>query len=373
MAFDLLRRHYRTSPVMASPTGQRQALSLVTGANGHLGNNIVRELCARGQAVRAGVRDTRKTAPFEGLDGVSIVRIDIQDARSMLDAMAGVDTVYASAAVLKLWAKDPKKEVYHVNMSATRILMHAARASGVRRVVFVSSIAALDCARTPTSETSGFIRDRRHEYYNSKADSDRLALHLGRELGLDVVSVLPGTLVGGHCFALTDSYRTLASIYHGRAPIDPNCTLNWCDVRDVARGCVEAATHGRAGQRYLLAQEHGSGFADTRRVLAELYPKRPDFQRPPPPRPPRWLMWLMAWLVEKIAVLKMHALADSPPPQIQASLVDMLWGRPSDFDTSKARIELGFRIKSVADTIFDAVEYLDANPRLMAEALGGRR
>lgn len=43
-------------------------ISLVTGANGHLGNNLVRELLKRGETVRAGVRDLNDKEPFIGLD-----------------------------------------------------------------------------------------------------------------------------------------------------------------------------------------------------------------------------------------------------------------------------------------------------------------
>ncbi|MCK4795561.1 MAG: NmrA family NAD(P)-binding protein, partial [Desulfobacteraceae bacterium] len=43
-------------------------LNLVTGANGHLGNNLVRALVERGDTVRASVRNPKNTAPFEGLD-----------------------------------------------------------------------------------------------------------------------------------------------------------------------------------------------------------------------------------------------------------------------------------------------------------------
>lgn len=62
-------------------------LSMVTGANGHLGNTLVRALLARGQQVRAGVRDPARGAVLNGLD-CQLVRAEPQLTRtnSALDA-----------------------------------------------------------------------------------------------------------------------------------------------------------------------------------------------------------------------------------------------------------------------------------------------
>lgn len=343
---------------MATPELPNRNLSLVTGANGHLGNNIVRELCARGLPVRAGVRRPQMRAPFEGLE-CSIVKLDMEDERSMVEAMDSVDVVYASAASVKLWARDMKKEVYDVNVNAARVLVQAAKAAGVRRVVFVSSMVALDCTTVPTSEANGYNPDRDNAYYSSKTDSEQLALDLGRTLGIDVVSVLPGTLIGAHCFNLNESYRILATIHAGKLPFDPNIYLNWCDVKDVARGCIAAGSRGVPGERYILAQEQGTSIRDTIIHLNELFPKRKASKVPP--RPPRFLIWTLAWIMETVAAITGSA------PLLQTSFVNMLWGLRLDFDTSKAQRQLELRMKPVRETLKDAIAYLEANPHLTAD------
>ena len=98
---------------------------LVTGANGHLGNNLVRLLIAKGYQVRASVRNIKNTKPFDGLD-CEVVQADITDKNSMLQALRGVDTFYAVGAVFKLWAKDPQKEIYDVNMNGCKVMIEAA-------------------------------------------------------------------------------------------------------------------------------------------------------------------------------------------------------------------------------------------------------
>lgn len=121
-------------------------LSLVTGANGHLGNNLTRALLERGEqevVVRAGVRNPATAGPLEGL-GCEIVRCELMDKGSLLEALKGVETLYQVAAVFRHWARNPEKEIVRPNLQGTRNVLEAAAESGVRRVVYVSSIAALD-------------------------------------------------------------------------------------------------------------------------------------------------------------------------------------------------------------------------------------
>src|SRR5215475_5932572 len=149
----------------------KQNLSLVTGANGHLGNNLVRFLIGKGIPVRASVRNIKNRRPFEDLN-CELVQADISDKQSLVKALDGVETFYAVGAVFKLWAKDPKKEIYDVNLSGTRNIIEAAKEAGVKRIVYVSSIAALNYNKIPTNESYGHNPDRRDWYYNSKNDGE---------------------------------------------------------------------------------------------------------------------------------------------------------------------------------------------------------
>jgi dihydroflavonol-4-reductase len=273
--------------------------------------------------------------------------------------MKGVDTVYAVAAAFKLWAKDPQKEIYEVNLVGTRYLLEAAAAAGVRRIVYVSSIAAVKYSRLPTNEASGYNPDRRNIYYNSKNDSDKLALELSKKLGVEVVTILPGTMIGGENFGLNESYQILADIYQGKLPIDPHIYLNWVDVKDVAQAAVAASTQGRAGERYLLAQEKGTSIRETIGLLNTLFPEYP---LKTPPRLPRALLWGVAWLMETGGKLAGKA------PLLQTSFVDMFWGLRLDYDTSKARRELGFQPRSVEQTVREAIHYLRQHPALLTKA-----
>ena len=117
-------------------------LCLVTGANGHLGNTLVRALLARGDKVRAGVRNLDNRTPFEGL-ACELVYAELQDKTAMRKALEGVDVLYQVAAVFRHWARDPYEEIILPNINGTRLLLEAAAEAGVRRIVYVSSVAAV--------------------------------------------------------------------------------------------------------------------------------------------------------------------------------------------------------------------------------------
>ncbi|MBY0596298.1 NAD(P)H-binding protein, partial [Bacillus bingmayongensis] len=150
-------------------------ISLVTGANGHLGNNLVRELLKRGETVRASVRDLNDKEPFIGLD-CEIVYADLRDKASLHKALDGVNTLYQVAAVFKHWAQDPEKEIIIPNVEATQNIMEAAKEANVRKIVYVSSVAALSLDKTnlkgKIDETTWLENSHGNAYFDSKARAE---------------------------------------------------------------------------------------------------------------------------------------------------------------------------------------------------------
>lgn len=330
-------------------------LSLVTGANGHLGNNLVRLLTRNGVPTRASVRSISDRAPFQGLD-CEVVQADITDKQSLIRALDGVETLYAVGAAFKLWAKDQQKEIYDVNMNGTRNMIEAAAERGVKKIVYVSSIAALDHTHHPIREANGFNSDRRNVYYNSKNDSEKLALELAQKHGIEIVTVLPSAMIGGECFRLNESYRLLATIYAKKVPVETSIYLNWVDVKDVAAACYEAALRGKNGERYILANAQGMSIRETTALIQKLYPA---LGLKLPTKVPKWLLWTLAWSMETISRITQTA------PLMQASDIEMFYGVKQDFDISKAERDLGYAPKPAAEAVREALEYLRLHPRLL--------
>ena len=324
-------------------------LALVTGANGHLGNNLVRLLIDKGIPVRASVRNIKNIGPLKDLD-CEVVQADITDKASLVRALQDVEIFYAVGAVFKLWAKDPRKEIYDANLEGTKNIIEAAKEAGVKRIVYVSSIAALDYTHLPAKESHGYNHDRRDWYYNSKNDGEQLAFRLAKDHQIELVSVLPSAMIGPVTFApLNVSYNIIHLILEKEIPIETNISVNWVDVMDVAEGCYLAATKGRNGERYILANEKCTSIRETTQIARKLFPERKIKLPVAVPKP---LLYVMAWVMESGSKITGKA------PLLSVKDIAMFSGLQQDFDISKARTELGFNPKPPEEAVRQAMLYL---------------
>ena len=117
---------------------------LVTGGTGFLGAYIIQELLRKGFSVRA-IRRTNKLPEFIDpaiLQQVEWVDGDILDVISLQEAMAGIDAVIHSAAVVSFIPKE-KARMYQVNVDGTANVVNMALEAGVSRLIHISSVAAL--------------------------------------------------------------------------------------------------------------------------------------------------------------------------------------------------------------------------------------
>lgn len=167
---------------------------LVTGANGFLGQAIVRRLLADGHSVRALLRSGRTLAEFPT---VEVVVGDLCDEASIQAAVAGMEGVVHAAAHV---ATTGTWELFaEANIRGTRRVIRAARAAGARRIVHISSLSVYDVPRdgVTVNEDSAYESEAngRGHYSRSKLAADRLALWEARH-GAPVVVLRPGLLYG---------------------------------------------------------------------------------------------------------------------------------------------------------------------------------
>jgi dihydroflavonol-4-reductase len=299
--------------------------------------------------VRAAVRNLDHKEHFAGLD-CEVVKSDILDKQSLITAMKDVHTFYAVGAAFKLWAKDPKKEIYDVNLSGTRNMIEAAAEAGVKKIVYVSSIAALNYNTIPTKEVEGYNPDRRDMYYNSKNDGEKLAFKLAKELGIELVAVLPAAMIGSEAFLpLNVSYNIIRLILKKEIPVETNITLNWVDVKDVAEGCYLAATKGINGQRYILANERCTSIKDTTKIAQQMFP---ELKIKLPVAVPKIILYVIAWFMEAGSKISGKA------PLLSVKDIAMFSGLQQNFDITKSKLELGFQPKDSEITLKQSMQYL---------------
>ena len=322
------------------------SLVLITGASGHLGANLVRELLSRGRRVRALVHDGARA--LEGLS-VEQVRGDVLDLASLERACAGVDVVYHLAARISIVQHDAAA-VRAVNVDGTRNVIEACRRAGVRRLIHWSSIHAYEGepgSGTIDEDTALVSGPRSPAYDLSKADGERL-VRAAVEDGLDAVILNPTGVIGPHDFQRSLMGRTLVSMWAGRLPALTGGGYDWVDARDVVAAAIAAEERAPRGARYLLA---GTWFS-VREVAESVH--RAGGARPPRMVSPLWLAGVGAPFAEGFARLR-----GRDPIYTTLSLRALRCHR----HVSRARAErdLGFAPRPVDDTIRDAIEWLVGN------------
>ncbi|MBZ5604562.1 MAG: NAD-dependent epimerase/dehydratase family protein [Acidobacteriia bacterium] len=226
--------------------------TLVTGASGFIGWHVARKLLDRASAVRVLARDPSRVRE---LDGVEIVRGDLRDAGSLERAVAGVGVVYHIAADYRLWARDPE-EMFRSNVEGTRNLLGAAKAAGVERVVYTSTVGCIGVPRGGLGDETSPVsaEEMKGPYKRSKFEAERVALEFAREL--PVVIVNPTAPIGDHDFKPTPTGRIVVDFLRGAMPAFVDTGLNVVDARDVAEGHLLACERGRSGERYILGSEN---------------------------------------------------------------------------------------------------------------------
>lgn len=322
----------------------------VTGANGFVGAQVVRELLRRGHEVLALVGADQDAASLDGLP-VEIRDLDLRDRESVRRGLAGAETVIHAAATYAFWAPD-RNDIYRVNVEGTRFVLDAARELGVGKLVHTSSTATLspsfenaeDPARPGTEDGAFDLRRFRGHYKMSKAMAEELVL---REMarGLPAVIVHPTTVVGPGDRRPTPSGFMIQQYVSGHMVVHLTMQQNVVDVRDVATGHVLALEKGGAGERYILGGDNLS----MREMLAILA----DLTGIPAPRIPLPLPLLRVfgaineWLADHVT---------GKPPL--ASREEAMHVRDSRYvSIEKAKRDLGYAPRSARQTLAAGVHW----------------
>lgn len=323
------------------------AIDIVTGATGHLGNVLVRHLLERGRRVRAVVQPHDDLTAVGGL-AVERAEADVADAGALERAFAGGEVVFHLAGLVSITAGQEAR-LRAVNVEGTRNVVEACRRAGVRRLVYASSVHALEEPRGGAlSEAAGFAHAG-GPYGRSKAEASRLVESAARAGLLDAVLVLPTGVVGPWDFRLSEVGQIIAGVGEGRVPLAVGGGYDWVDVRDVAAGLALAAERGRSGESYLVSGE----WASMRELLT--HAARAAQVAPPRATVPLALLWPVAALgplwervTQRRALVTPYALHQL--------------GARHRVDDGKARRELGYTSRPIAGSIADAWRFLADHP-----------
>jgi len=321
---------------------------VVTGATGHIGNVLIRELLAAGEKVRALVPPFENDLPIRGLD-VDMVAGDVCDTSSLNSAFQGADVVYHLAGIIAI---TPGKDrlLHRVNVEGTRNVVDACLESRVGRLVYTSSIHAIQEPPEGIFINETFPVDPEHvlgPYARSKARAT-LEVRKAVERGLDAVIVHPTGVIGPFDFRISEMGQLVLDFIRGKLKAYMDGAYDFADVRDVARGLALAGKQGRKGESYILSGERVS-IKHIMEILEETSGIRaPSF------KVPAWL----AHTAGKLAPIYYRIIRSKP--LFTDYSVDVLRSN-SWVSSEKARVELGYVARSVRESICDSVAWFRQN------------
>lgn len=318
----------------------------VTGATGHIGNVLVRQLISRGEEVRI-VVPPHESPSILGDIPVEIVRGDVTQPEDMLRALAGIDTVFHLAGIIAI-EESQRELMERVNVGGTENVLAACRACGVRRLVYTSSIHAfIDPPKfVEIDEQTDIDPDVvLGAYAVTKAKATRRVLAAAAD-GFDVVIVHPTGVIGPYDNQMSHTGQMIRDYMAGRyLSCFFNGAYDFVDVRDVAHGLILAWKKGKAGQNYILS--------GSRTTIKELFSTLSEItgKRRPAVRIPLWMVRVaipFEWLRSRIRKIR--------PSITRYSLQTLLSN--SHISHAKAAADLGYQPRPLRDTLADTVAWL---------------
>ena len=319
---------------------------VVTGVNGHVGNNLVKELLEHGYRIRGTVRDMSKAKIAKDHDNQNLLNIHIADVLSKdgwKEIMEGADGLIHTATVYS--TTGDAKTILDTAIKGTEIVFRAGAAAGIKRVVYTSSVAAIGSTPYGTKDESNWNDNFTLPYTQAKTESEHLAWELAEELGLDLRVINPAGILGGSFSRPTPSTAIIGDSMRGKYPLAPKIPLAFVHVKDVAIAHRKAFEVDDASGRYILAPHQNTDIHQFLKRARLLYPKEkfPKFGLP------KWLMpmavfqdWFMGIFTKKRLLTR--------------SAAKNFMRGDSKYSSSKAELELGLEWHSIDDCIHDTVE-----------------
>lgn len=330
---------------------------LVTGATGFLGAHLLLELLRNKQNVRAIKRENsdlnfvKKIFSYYHQDVDSLfskiewIDADVMDIFSLEDAMQGVDKVYHCAAVVSFSPKD-RERLFSTNIKGTANVVNAALRMQIKKLCFVSSIAAIGRSENnqlTTEETQWKSSKRNSNYAISKYDAE-MEVWRGTEEGLNAVIVNPSVILGPGDWK-NGSAKIFDTLGKG-SKFYTEGVNGFVDVRDVASVMFRLMESDICNQRYIVSSENLS-YRKLFTLILKAYGKNA-----PSIEAPRFLLE-MVWRFEKIR----GSLFNSRP-LITKETVNTSQNKYF-YSTEKLYKAIGFEFKPIEDIVnFTAQNYL---------------
>jgi len=245
---------------------------LVTGANGHLGFNLVKGLLEKEYTVRGSIRSlkaTQKVQRLKSLGDVDIVEADLNRPNQLEAAMEGIDLLFHAAAVYSYTDPGREQEIIDASIKGIENTFFAALQAKVKKIVLTSSVVTLPMTNpdSPPSDESNWTTDKRVPYIKAKTEGEKLAWQIAKEKKLQLVSILPGTIAGPGFARNTPTIDFLEAMMMGAMRLGViQMNYPYVDVRDVVNAHILAGEKECEG-RFVVCNDISPTFRDIIEIM----------------------------------------------------------------------------------------------------------
>lgn len=228
---------------------------LITGASGFLGGFLVDEFLNHGYAVRAMARPESDTSHIETTKA-QIAYADLSNLTQLENALCGVEEVIHAAALLGIGRGRKREDFLKINYEATKNLADLCVKQGIKRITFISSIAALG----PNFNRTGFLDENSEPnpisfYGQSKLEAEKYLLQLAKEKKIEVVIIRPALIYGPRDKRCAVNYFRIARLGFFPIPMPANNKASFIYATDAAKAIFLAHTKSAPNEIYMLAND----------------------------------------------------------------------------------------------------------------------
>lgn len=330
---------------------------IITGANGFLGNNIVRLLEKNNEnEIRALVLPNDKIDALKGLKCEKflgdVTKIEtLKDIFNIDESIKEKTNIYVihCASIVYLDSKYNER-VYQVNVEGTKNIIKKTKEINAK-LIYVSSVHAIEekLNHEVMDENASFDPDKIVGLYaKTKAETTRYVFNEVKNNNLNACVVFPSGLLGVNDFTNTNMTVLIKKILNEKVPLLTEGGYDFVDVRDVARGVINACTKGKKGEGYILSGEYV-----TIKEIADLvceYGKAKPIKKV-----------ISIKMVKNIACLfeLYYRLRKTTPLFTRYSLYTL--NANSNFTNAKAKKDLDYQTRNIKYTIKDLVNEIKSN------------
>ena len=317
----------------------------VTGASGHVGNNLCRILIDLGHQVKALIhKETRGLTdlPLEQIRG------DVTVESDLVNLCSGCEVVFHLAARISLRRADPLCE--KTNVDPCRNLVKAASSTGVKKIIHFSSIHAFqeNPLGTELNETWPLSNGSQVSYDRSKAMGQKIMMESSTPK-LEIVVLNPTAIIGPNDFKPSFLGSALVRFYRGEIPAMIPGGYNWVDVRDVCKAAIRAIEYGSPGECYLL----GGNWLSMQGLATEI--QRLGGQKAPGLVIPVWMAAL------GIPIINLQSKITGKEPLYTSVSLHTLSNSHKNISCAKAKNALGFNPRPFHETLSDTIAWFRDN------------